>query len=219
MNKVVRSQVRRRIGTIQGLQCLGLLRRQARQIVFVEGRARRLATASCRHRDATASRSARSRARDRWRASRHGPSRDRRTRRRPTRSTMKLPGCVSASATARGCTCRPSASAMPRMARSSSAISAREPWSGTALSRKRMALSSMPSSVSRNGLFWRGMGELAGGNGKAWISDSVSAMPLSSSGRRGARPSMKSTTSTPPGNPARGSITSCSLGVRPAGAR
>ena len=41
----------------------------------------------------------------------------------------------------------------------------------------------------------------------------------SSSGRCGARPSMKSTISAPPGRPARGSITSCRRGVRPAGAR
>ena len=56
---------------------------------------------------------------------------------------MKLPGWVSASAMVSGCARLPMSGAMPRISASSSAISAREPGSGTALSRKRAALSSI----------------------------------------------------------------------------
>ncbi len=51
---------------------------------------------------------------------------------------------------------------MPRIRRSSSAISARAPASGTALSRKRVAFCSIAASVSRNGFFWRGIGRVGG---------------------------------------------------------
>ena len=62
-------------------QRLRRLRAEAREIGVVEALHLVATTGACRRRDATASRSARSRARDRSRASRHGPSRDRRTRR------------------------------------------------------------------------------------------------------------------------------------------
>ena len=76
---------------------------------------------------------------------------------------MKLPGCVSASATVSGCDRLAKAGAKPRIRRSSSAISARAPESGTALSRKRSGPCSINSSVSRKGFFWRGIGDGAGG--------------------------------------------------------
>ena len=179
----------------------------------------RRVTALCRHRDATASRSQALHARGRSRASRHGPSRGRRTRRCRPRSTMKFPGCVSANATVSGCARCAMAGAMPRRRRSSSAISARASCSGTASSRKRMAFCSTAASVSRKGFCWRGIDEPAAGSGKAWMRASVSAIRPSSSGRRGARPSTRSTISAPPGRPGRGSITSCRRGVRPDGAR
>ena len=65
-----------------------------------------------------------------------------------------------------------------------------------------MAFCSIAASVSRKGFFWRGIGESAAGSGKAWMRASVSAMAPSSSGRCGARPSMQSTISAPPGRPA-----------------
>ena len=54
-----------------------------------------------------------------------------------------------------------------------------------------MAFCSIAASVSRKGFFWRGIGEPAAGSGKAWMRASVSAITPSSSGRRGARPSMQ----------------------------